>query len=40
MYGIGVILAAVLDTTVFPRIFEFWTSEAGPCSCNTEVRRL
>jgi glycopeptide antibiotics resistance protein len=40
MYGIGVILAAVLDTTVFPRIFEFWTPEAGPCSCNTEVRRL
>ena len=40
MYGIGVILAAILDTTVFPRIFEFWTPEAGPCSCNTEVRGL
>jgi glycopeptide antibiotics resistance protein len=40
MYGIGVILAAALDTTVFPRIFEFWTPEAGPCSCNTEVRGL
>jgi glycopeptide antibiotics resistance protein len=40
MYGIGVILAAVLDTRVFPRIFEFWTPEAGPCSCNTEVRGL
>jgi glycopeptide antibiotics resistance protein len=40
MYGIGVLLAAILDTTVFPRIFEFWTPEAGPCSCNTEVRRL
>ena len=40
MYGIGVILAVVLDTTVFPRIFEFWTPEAGPCSCNTEVRGL
>jgi len=40
MYGIGVLLAVVLDTTVFPRIFEFWTPEAGPCSCNTEVRGL
>jgi len=40
MYGIGVILAAILDTTVFPRIFEFWTPKAGPCSCNTEVRGL
>jgi glycopeptide antibiotics resistance protein len=28
MYGIGVILAAILDTTVFPRIFEFWIPEA------------
>jgi len=35
MYGIGVILAAILDTTVFPRIFEFWTPKAGPCSYNT-----
>jgi hypothetical protein len=25
MYGIGVIIAATLDTTLFPRIFEFWT---------------
>jgi hypothetical protein len=40
MYGIGVLLAAILDTTVFPRIFEFWTPKAGPCSCNTEVRGL
>jgi glycopeptide antibiotics resistance protein len=40
MYGIGIMLAVVLDTTVFPRIFEFWTPEAGPCSCNTEVRGL
>jgi len=28
MYGIGVILAAILDTTVMPRIFEFWTPKA------------
>ena len=28
MYGIGVILAAILDTTVMPRIFGFWTPEA------------
>jgi hypothetical protein len=28
MYGIGVILAVVLDTTVMPRIFEFWTPQA------------
>ena len=28
MYGIGVILAAILDTTVMPRIFEFWTPQA------------
>jgi len=28
MYGLGVILAAILDTTVFPRIFDFWTPEA------------
>jgi len=40
MYGIGIMVAVVLDTTVFPRIFEFWTPEAGPCSCNTEVRGL
>jgi glycopeptide antibiotics resistance protein len=40
MYGMGVILAAILDTTVLPRIFEFWTPKAGPCSCNTEVRGL
>jgi len=24
MYAIGVTLAAILDTTVFPQIFEFW----------------
>jgi hypothetical protein len=28
MYGIGVILAAILDTTVFPRVFDFWALEA------------
>ena len=28
MYGIGVLLAAILDTTVMPRIFGFWTPEA------------
>lgn len=28
MYGLGVILAAILDTTVFPRVFDFWTPEA------------
>jgi len=28
MYGIGVISAAILDTTVIPRIFGFWTPEA------------
>jgi len=40
MYGIGVLLAAILDTTVFPRIFGFWTPKEGPCSCNTEVKGL
>ncbi len=28
MYGIGVILAVFLDTTVFPRLFDFWTAKA------------
>lgn len=28
MSGLGVMLAAILDTTVFPRIFEFWTPQA------------
>lgn len=28
MYGIGVSLAVVLDTVVFPRLFRFWTPEA------------
>ena len=28
MYGLGVMLAAILDTTVFPRIFDFWTPKA------------
>jgi hypothetical protein len=28
MYGIGVIFAAILDTTVFPRVFNFWAPEA------------
>jgi hypothetical protein len=40
MYGIGVILAAILDTTVLPRIVGFWTPKAGPYSCNMEVRGL
>jgi hypothetical protein len=29
MYGIGIILAAILDTTALPRIFEFWTPNAA-----------
>jgi hypothetical protein len=29
MYGAGVVLAAILDTVVFPRLFEFWTPVAG-----------
>ena len=29
MYGLGVILAAILDTAVFPRIFNFWAPEAS-----------
>jgi len=28
MFGIGVILAAILDIIVFPRIFDFWTLKA------------
>jgi glycopeptide antibiotics resistance protein len=28
MYGIGVILAAILDTIVFSRMLEFWTPKA------------
>jgi hypothetical protein len=28
MYGAGILLAAILDTTVFPRAFEFWTPVA------------
>jgi len=28
MYGIGVLSAAILDTTVLPRILEFWTPQA------------
>ena len=27
MYGIGVLSAAILDTTVFPRILEFWAPQ-------------
>ena len=27
MYGLGVILAVVVDTQVFPRVFRFWTLE-------------
>jgi hypothetical protein len=29
MYGTGVILAAILDTTVFPRVFRSWAPEAN-----------
>ena len=29
MYGAGVLLAAILDTTVFPRVFKFWAPAAG-----------
>jgi hypothetical protein len=29
MYGAGVLLAAVLDTLVFPRLFSFWARYAG-----------
>jgi hypothetical protein len=32
MYGIGVALAAVLDTVVFPRAFDSWTPQAGESS--------
>ena len=28
MFGMGVILAAILDIIVFPRIFDFWTPKA------------
>jgi hypothetical protein len=28
MYGLGVLLAALLDTTVFPRVFTFWAPRA------------
>ena len=28
MYGLGVTLAVIFDTTVFPRIFDFWTPQA------------
>ena len=29
MYGIGVMLAAILDSILFPRIFQFWTPRAS-----------
>jgi hypothetical protein len=29
MYGLGVIFAAILDTTVFPRVFNFWAPKAS-----------
>jgi hypothetical protein len=29
MYGTGVIFAAILDTTVFPRVFKFWAPIAN-----------
>lgn len=28
MYGLGVLMAVVLDTLVFPRLFEFWGHQA------------
>jgi len=28
MFGIGVVLAAIFDIIVFPRIFDFWTPKA------------
>lgn len=36
MYGIGVISAAILDTTVFSRIFKFWTHKAK--GATSEIR--
>ena len=29
MYGAGVLLAAVFDTVVFPRLFPFWARQTG-----------
>ena len=29
MYGFGVLLAALLDTTVFPRVFSFWAPRSS-----------
>jgi hypothetical protein len=31
MYGLGVALAALLDTVVFPRVFGFWQPHASSC---------
>ena len=36
MYGMGIILAAILDTTVLPRIFDFWAPKAK--GSTSEVR--
>jgi len=30
MYGLGVLLAALLDTRVFPRLLEFWSPRPDP----------
>jgi hypothetical protein len=37
MYGVGVMLAAFLDTKVFPRVFRFWAS--GPIEADLRPRR-
>ena len=29
MYGLGVMLAVIVDTRIFPRVFGFWTIESG-----------
>jgi hypothetical protein len=29
MYGLGVVLAALLDTVVFPRVFGFWQPQSS-----------
>ena len=35
MYGLGVLLAAFLDTSVFRRVFSFWTIETTDSSSNS-----
>jgi hypothetical protein len=32
MYGIGVVVAVVVDRVVFPRIFRFWVERQEPFS--------